>query len=103
MGMFDSIRCDWPLPDGTDAIDMQSKSLSNTLATYVIAFDGRLLYADGRETGWHGVLRFYGGESGSPLREYEAKFSDGRLVHLLPAADARYDEDGFALAPGTMP
>lgn len=99
MGMFDHIRCDWPLPDAVDGSDMQTKSLANTLSSYAISSDGRLLYADGGETGWHGVMRFYRGERGGSWFEYEAKFNDGRLVHLLPLAEARYDEDGFVMAP----
>ena len=29
--------------------------------------------------------------------EYEAKFTDGQLMHLLPRAQAHCDEDGLAL------
>lgn len=105
MGMFDNIRCRQPLPDGLAAEDFQSKSLHNTLSVYEIGADGRFLElaigADGeplgegsRDTGFHGVLRFYT-TVGKDLREYEAKFTDGLLVGLRTENEALYDERGL--------
>ena len=42
MGMYDTIFCRRPLPDGLVAEDFQSKSLHNTLSVYEIGADGRL-------------------------------------------------------------
>jgi hypothetical protein len=105
MGMFDTIYCRQPLPDGLRAEDFQTKSLHNTLSVYEIGADGRLrelavdsngnvLSEDTRDTGYHGVLRFYT-LVGTELRGYEAKFSDGLLVWLRTEDDALYDERGL--------
>ena len=40
MGMFDTIRCEWPLPDAADGSDMQTKSLGCLLNHYVLGADG---------------------------------------------------------------
>ncbi len=107
MGMFDTIICRHPLPDGLAAEDFQSKSLHNTLSFYEIGADGKLrelaIGRDGdplgegpRDTGFHGVLRFYT-TVGNDLREYEAKFTDGLLVELHAEDEARYDERGLRL------
>lgn len=108
MGMFDNIRCRHPLPDGLVAEDFQSKSLHNTLSVYEIGRDGRLrelttggdgepLGEGSRDTGFHGVLRFYA-TVGSDFKEYEAKFTDGLLVELRAEGEARYDERGLLLS-----
>lgn len=46
MGMFDHIICEYPLPDGFDLPDaeFQTKDLDNTLATYTITADGKLVH-----------------------------------------------------------
>lgn len=105
MGMFDTIYCRQPLPDGLRAEDFQTKSLHNTLSVYEIGVDGRLrelaidsngniLSEDTLDTGYHGVLRFYT-VVGTELRKYEAKFSDGLLVGIRTDDDALYDERGL--------
>ncbi len=105
MGMFDTIYCRQPLPDGLTAEDFQTKNLHNTLSVYEIGADGRLrelavdsngnvVSEDNRDTGYHGVLRFHT-LVGTELRGYEAKFSDGVLVGLRTEDDALYDERGL--------
>ena len=42
MGMFDTIYCRQPLPDGLTAEDFQTNDLHNTLSVYEIGADGRL-------------------------------------------------------------
>ena len=106
MGMYDTIYCRRPLPDGwaTDE-DFQTKSLHNTLSVYEISADGRLrelavdshgnaLSKDSRDAGFHGVLWFHTSVE-NELRRYEAKFSDGLLVGLRTEDDALYDECGL--------
>ena len=105
MGMFDTILCRRPLPDGLVAEDFQSKSLHNTLSVYEIGADGRLRELDigengepsraaSRDTGFHGVLHFHT-IVGNSLRRYEAKFTDGLLVALRTEDEALYDECGL--------
>ncbi len=94
MGMFDTIRCDYPLPDACTETEFQTKSLDCGLDTYQLTATGRLLDARGSDTGMHGVLRMYTGDART-WWEYEAKFTDGQLVHLLPAALAQFDEAGM--------
>lgn len=107
MGMFDTILCHHPLPDGLVAEDFQSKSLHNLLSVYEIGADGRLrelgIGNDGepsrgasRDTHFHGVFRFYA-TPGNELKEYEAKFTDGLLVALRTEDEALYDERGLLL------
>ena len=105
--MYDTILCRRPLPDGLVAEDFQSKSLHNPMSVYEIGADGRLrdlgigwdgeLSGEGpRDTGFHGVLRFYA-TVGKDFKEYEAKFTDGLLVGLSTESEADYDERGVRL------
>lgn len=44
MGMFDDIRCDYPLPDPAhNQLSFQTKCLENVLDHYTITVEGRLL------------------------------------------------------------
>ena len=97
MGMFDELQLDLPLPDGSKPYGVQTKSMSCTLSCYTLSAAGRLLGADGSDIGDHGVMRFHFAGSDGRLREYEAKFTDGQLQHLVPLAQALYDEDGLRL------
>ena len=92
------------------AKDFQTKSLHNTLSVYEIGADGRLrelalddtgnsLSENARDTGFHGIVRFYTYIETERL-EYEAKFTDGTLVDLRSANEARYDERGMLLGEG---
>ena len=105
MGMFDTVLCRFPLPDGLVAEDFQSKSLHNVLSVYEIGADGRLrelafgadgdpLHAAARDTEFHGVFRFHATVR-DEFREYEAKFTDGLLVGLRAVSEALYDERGM--------
>lgn len=97
MGMFDTIRCEYPLPDACTATEFQTKSLDCILETYCLTASGRLLDAHNRDTSMHGVLRMYTSDSAGHWWEYEAKFTDGQLQHLLPRSDAEYCESGLSL------
>jgi hypothetical protein len=100
MGLFDTVICEHPLPDACPEREFQTKSLGCTMSRYRLGAGGRFIDSDGLDTGLHGVLHFYGG-SRATWWEYEAKFSDGQLVHLLPAAQARYDADGLLRRPAS--
>lgn len=108
MGMFDNIRCEFPLPDGFDGkLNFQTKDLENLLSTYVITADGKLLlatlnYDDGDKLpvltviNYHGDIEFYGSnicsvgrgyfstsDGGPPLwRNYTARFTNGLLQEI---------------------
>jgi hypothetical protein len=97
MGLFDTLHCDHPLPDGCTEREFQTKSLASTMGTYRIDAAGRLLHAGGQDTGFHGVLRFYTRSAAGNWHEYEAKFSDGALQQLVPLAHAAYSPEGMSL------
>ena len=96
MGMFDTIHCEYPLPDACKATEFQTKSLDCTLDTFHLTASGRLLDASGADTGLHGVLRMYTGDRTGGWWEYEAKFTDGQLAHLVPASHAKFNDAGMA-------
>ena len=89
MGMFDYIRCDYPLPDGWQPVGaLQTKDFDCEMVTHVITADGRLMlerkaerpYPDAPDdsllsmcgsvrtecsqhnSNFHGVVNFYGSE-----------------------------------------
>ena len=102
MGLFDTLRCKRPvpLPDGVAVeADWQTKSLGCTLSEYTLTAQGRLLQAEGRDTGFHGVLHVHGLGSDGLLHRFEAKFTDGQLQHLLPAGQAQFSDEGLRLQP----
>ena len=103
MGMFDTIICEYPLPDEWENANFQSKDLKCELDTYVITSGGRLVLkrdSSVTDTNHHGFLYFYdfplgsydvrldGAHRYSTLRDdarlitYEAKFTDGQLVEI---------------------
>lgn len=101
MGMFDYIRCEYPLPGNAPAYAQdaafQSKDMECFLNQYTISLDGRLLDSAGNEyePGFTGVVNFYAsniiasgpgiytrnGEDAYHL-EYTATFVDGRLSEI---------------------
>lgn len=102
MGMFDHVRVEVPLPDGHEPEGCQTKAFECELAVYTIRADGTLWrrpdswWTDTDEelteeqVDFHGLFRFYDytGKWNKPYdaardwHEYEAKFTDGRLVGI---------------------
>ena len=98
MGMFDYVRCEVPLPDGSSTEGLfQTKDFDCPyLETYVIRKDGRLIHNKPRydidppeavsgevDTNHHGFLNFYDYDTTTSIwREYMAKFTDGQLVDI---------------------
>ena len=99
--MFDSIRCDYircdyPLPDGYEGHEFQTKDTPRqSLEQYTITAAGRLMldpfaWFQGepgfegppapRDQNYHGMLRFYC--HAAEWHEYIAKFTDGQLVAI---------------------
>jgi hypothetical protein len=103
MSTYDTITCEHPLPDACPEREFQTKSLACAMSTCRLTAAGRLLDDQGKDTAFHGVLRMYATDPANQWWEYEAKFTDGQLTHLLPKAQARYDEDGLALRAADTP
>ena len=91
MGMFDSIRCDYPLPDPShQRLGFQTKSLFCMLLHYTITVDGRLLedaHRDGRhvpvrEWPFNGDLIMGGGDPGRDWVDYFIRFTHGRVEQV---------------------
>lgn len=65
MGMFDELRCDYPLPDGFDPAGdwFQTKDTPDQyLSRYILRSDGVLIEeATGETLPFHGALTFYTG------------------------------------------
>ena len=92
--MYDYVKCEVPLPDQWDAVDMQTKHFGCEADTYTITRDGRLtrrhvpyLQAvpeahSNCEIIFHGEFRFYGLDAEKKWHEYAAKFTDGQLVKI---------------------
>jgi hypothetical protein len=97
MGLFDTVRCEYPLPDARHQdLEFQTKDLDCLLGHYTITTDRRLLlHAEGGKRGldrdieWplHGDLRFYTSikDSGESVWvEYVARFTHGRVEWIRP-------------------
>jgi hypothetical protein len=109
MGLFDEIRCEWPLPDGFDAsgIWFQTKSFpSPCLQRYTITSEGRLIDPAGNDLEPDGYISFYAPESrqkhsvteGSAWRDYRAHFKDGQLENISRVSDDDTDRRYYGLA-----
>jgi hypothetical protein len=100
MGLFDNIRCHFPLPDGFEGdIEYQTKDTqAQYLDHYTITEDGRLVLDEKPEEAipFHGALSFHASnvcgsgpdgymtDDDSPgwSREYVALFDRGRLLKI---------------------
>jgi len=105
MGMFDDVICEAPLPDGKPGKNFQTKDFECPyLEKYTITADGRLLRDDPwwerpkdqpakpADMNFHGVLNFYGYNTETEeWREFNAKFTDGKLVEIEPATQHQDD------------
>lgn len=99
MGLYDDVKCFYPLPDGfvPGERDFQTKSLDSCMSLYTITEDGRLVDAWGDDVHHYGTVTFYHANWGEayrdlrvtdngepPLwREYVATFRDGRLTDIV--------------------
>ena len=88
MGMFDDVRCRYPLPDPAhNGLNFQTKDTpSQSLDTYLISAEGRLFRREWVEVDFHGDLRFYAfadrHDTNSEWIEYVALFTDGQLTRV---------------------
>jgi hypothetical protein len=94
MGMFDTIRCEYPLPENSfQEESFQTKSLECLLDEYTITKRGRLILHMHRhyqtktkdvDVEYHGDLRFYTSvgerdEGTYEWVEYKARFTEGKV------------------------
>jgi hypothetical protein len=100
MGLFDTIYCEYPLPNPVhQALDFQTKNLDCGMDTYRITHDGRLIRrarkgrrGPGRDIEWplHGDMRIYTSlrNEDSPENrtwvEYVVRFTHGRVEWIRP-------------------
>jgi len=130
MGMFDYVKCDYPLPDPeAQGMSFQSKCFDCEMHEYTITKEGRLIHHDfetemtpedelpeenkNAEEGsifklwgimrtkpgserdvdmnYHGWFNFYEYTSDHKWYEYNAKFTDGKIVSVerVSAGDKR--------------
>lgn len=82
MGMFDYLRCEYPLPDAANVLGLfQTKDTEEQgLELYVITKAGRLT-KDGDDQNFHGHIRFYTRETGEWF-ECSTLFKDGNLIDI---------------------
>lgn len=100
MGMFDTIRCDYPLPlPEYQNETFQTKSLDNCLGNYIITDDGRLLENVSRwgedpvieeVLDFHGDIIFYTfvNDWRNPVRsdvwvQFRVRFTNGRVQDIV--------------------
>src|SRR5437879_3166071 len=98
MGMFDEVRCEYPLPD-VELQDerFQTKNFYRLLENYTITKEGRLIHESSHwgkvEVPYTGDVRFYtarGSHQDNTLEwfEYRAQFKDGQLLSISRASTA---------------
>jgi len=101
MGLFDTIKCEYPLPEGLHQnLEFQSKDLECLLDHYTITRDGRLV-RHARQGGcglerdvewpYHGDIRIYISDPDDThqLIEYVVRFTHGRVEWIRRAGDAQ--------------
>jgi hypothetical protein len=104
MGLYDTIHCDYPLPDlRLQDAEFQTKSLDCAMQRYTITADGRLLRHPGGglfdepprrfekdvEVPIHGDIEMHESWSPSPVEEwveYTVRFTHGRVEWIRPMA-----------------
>lgn len=104
VGMFDTIRCEYPLPNPEyQKLEFQSKDLDCLLDTYIITAAGRLVREPRSggavgpvEVPHHGDIRFYDVVPDDDKRfvEYVARFTYGRLDWIRALDDAADVDEG---------
>jgi len=100
MGLFDTVRCEYPLPNARhQRLEFQTKSLESTLDDYTITRDGRLVrharrgeHGPGRDVEWpmHGDVTIYtqvDSDDGAWV-EYLVRFTHGRVEWIRSLDEA---------------
>jgi len=102
MGLFDTIHCEYPLPDTRHQdLDFQTKDLDCFLAHYTITPDGRLIRRARRGGIWgdrqdrdvecpmHGDIQMYTSAADKTWIEYVVRFTHGRVEWIRPFEEER--------------
>jgi hypothetical protein len=97
MGLFDTIKCEYPLPNGLhQELEFQTKDLECSMAHYTITRDGRLIrrHRPGRpgperDIEWpiHGDIRIYDLDPNEQFVEYSVRFTHGRVEWVRPGGE----------------
>ena len=112
MGLFDTVRCNYPLPDPRHQdLEYQTKDLECAMDTYTITREGRLVYHARR--GWRGPIRdiewpvhgdvsIYTSHTSDASRtwiEYVVRFTDGCVEWIRPLEEVRLAGNSARFAP----
>jgi hypothetical protein len=106
--MFDTLTCDYPLPDReAQTLEFQTKSLACTLDRYVITSSGRLMQGRWRDGGFvpdhawpfHGDIRIFGSLPGGRDVEYVVRFTHGRVEWVHPTDQVAVADSDSSEAP----
>ena len=105
MGLFDEVRCDYPLPDGKPGTYFQTKTFDAPyIEQYRITPEGRLLreeppwyeripvrgISNWVDTNFHGVLNFYDYDTKTKVwRNFNAIFTHGQLELIQDVSGRR--------------
>jgi len=102
MGLFDTIHCEYPLPDlRHQDLAFQTKDLDCFLAHYTITGDGRLIRRARRGGIWgdredrdvecpmHGDIQMYTSAADKTWIEYVVRFTHGRVEWIRPFEEER--------------
>lgn len=119
MSLYDTIRCEYPLPDpALQGKEFQTKDLNRSLGRYTIAPDGRLLRhvpnadlvlvpersampegSSGTEViPHHGDLRIYTSNAKGEGVEYRVRFTHGLVEWIRPEPGTTVPDDATSLA-----
>lgn len=119
MSLYDTIRCEYPLPDAAlQGEEFQTKDLNRSLGRYTIAADGRLLQhlpksdpvpapeRPGMPEGppgtevipHHGDLRIYASNARGEGVEYRVRFTHGLVEWIRPEPGTITPDDTVSLA-----
>ena len=104
MGMFDYIRCEYPMPEGYEwaqKVEFQTKDLECQLDYYTIDKSGRIEAVGLGDACVNGDVRFYGCEreppDGGRWIELVAHFDHGQLTSLVVDPEERFPVNGSGL------
>lgn len=98
MGLFDYVKCEYPLPDGEDGscLEFQTKDFDDPYMNHYCIRDDGTLWLEGEQIPFHGDLEFYTSNvNGSSPRgcltrnnepatfwNYVARFTEGKVTSI---------------------
>lgn len=116
MGLFDTVTCEYPLPDPAHQhLEFQTKDLECLMDHYTITRDGRFVRhrpearraSLGRDVEWpiHGDIHIYDvdPERADRLLEYRVRFTHGRVEWIRRVGERLPDTPPEELPPQELP